>query len=191
MTNEFEKDEKVESFLKKHNLEKMVEKVSDSESKLIDSEFEDLKGTKEAFDSSSSNRMEEAEKSLKIIVEEKLKKMNRTDLSVEVRHEMGTRYTGDDNAAMYVDLSNEEETHTLETSALWYSGMNDAPSNALNESSDSWVVWLMDEESPFYDESFVESYKEDWASIALEQFVHTLDESSFQTDLENLIKEKF
>lgn len=53
---------------------------------------------------------------------------------------------------------------------------------------EDWAFWLMDEDSPFYDQDFVDAYAATQAGQALEQFAQTLDESSFESEFIHAVK---
>ena len=161
---------------------------------------QNLRKTKDLFNSEeyASARIEETEKRVVAIVEAILAEIGKKATNVFEKKAAGLitvtassrffdPYVGGDNASVTVSFCGLGEADDLiddrdiEHEALYYRGARDSLSDAL-ESWD-WAAWLGDEASPFYSDDFAESYATDQASIALEQFSQTLDESSFKDDV--------
>lgn len=84
-----------------------------------------------------------------------------------------------------LQLGQTEEQHTFESLnviANFHEIVGDAAM------SYNWAAWLGGEEdSPFYDDAFVEGYGRDWMSIAIEQFFHTRNETLYFDELKKMI----
>jgi polyhydroxyalkanoate synthesis regulator phasin len=94
----------------------------------------------------------------------------------------------EESLRIIIENTKTKEDVTFEPEALYLRGGSDQFGEDASESW-NWAFWLMDEDSPFYDEDFKSAYQRTEAAQALEQFAHTLDESSFEDDfLEQLQK---
>ncbi len=107
--------------------------------------------------------------------------------------EYGGTFRATVNVEITVGNDETEDTHEFDIPSLSYSA---EPGLQLTEYAESggetganWAAWLGDSESPFYDSSFSDSYDEDQASIALEQFYATREETSYASEIANIVKE--
>lgn len=142
----------------------------------------DLEKTEKLFKSYkyAEKRLKEAKESLKGYIKKYVKEKY-PDTSKEILENLKIYFKEDSNAYSFVITLDEKEIKTnyleyLETNWFDISG------------SWNWLVWLSDEDSPFYDSTFVEAYSYDQMTTAMEQFVHTLDEGDFYHELDRGIK---
>lgn len=169
-------------FIKKYKLDDEVNMIEDDyENEMVyilkPEILVNLNRTKDLFKDHSrlENKFEEIKNSLKGYVSEYLNK-NNIDLDFQVEGNFNDNY-----GELYLNLENEEFKHEYLRRNEDSSSYEDAPLNW------SWASWLIAEESPLKDDEFIEYYQTDQLLSALEQFVHTLDESTFFYDLDKII----
>lgn len=171
--------EEYQDFINKFKLENEIE--SDGEEfKLKPSVLVELERTKEVFDDrkSKDEKFEALKGSLRNYV---MNFLNSKDLELEFTVE------GDYNpefGSLYLSFDDEEFKHSFLERQENESSYEDAPS------SWTWAAWLISDESPLVDEDFKTNYQENSLLQALDQFVHTLDESDFYYELEKKLKER-
>lgn len=171
--------EEYQDFIKKFKLENEIE-TDGEEFKLKPSVLVDLERTKDVFDDriSKDEKFECLKVSLKNYVQNFL---NSKGLELEFSVE---GYYDSDFGSLYLQLEDEEFKHSFLERKENESAYEDAPS------SWTWAAWLISEESPLVDEDFKTNYQENSLLQALDQFVHTLDESDFYYELEIKLKER-
>lgn len=201
----FELKPKLEAELKKYKYEGDVEPVQMTPEEKEKAGFDDdanvvklTDKTKKELETSWKAFMEgeagdkyftEAKEATKAYVEGVLKELlGEKEFSVEVTDESQSRYVGNDAGALYLAIKVGDEEIDMEPDALFYSGA--AESMADGMSSWNWLFWLTDYESPVSSEDFADMYQYHQIGQALEQFAHTLGESSLKTDIEKALKDK-
>lgn len=170
------------SFIEKYNLGDEVDMIEDDyENEMVyvlkPEVLVNLNRTKDLFKDHSrlDYKFEEIKNSLKGYVIEYFNK-NNIDLGFEVEGQFNDNY-----GELYLNLENQEFKHEYLRRNEDSSSYEDAPLNW------SWAAWLIAEESPLKDEDFIVDYQTDQLLSALDQFVHTLDESTFFYDLDKRI----
>ena len=123
-----------------------------------------------------------AEKAVKRYVSTVLKDNGISASKFKIDVGESNRTVGDAYAlSVYIEHKKSGEEVLFEHESLYIPSISEFGEDAAD--SYEWAWWLMDEDSPFYSEEFTDSYRMTEVGQALEQFAHTLDESSFADDL--------
>jgi hypothetical protein len=128
--------------------------------------------------SRQEDKFNEIKESFSSYVKKQLIKLNK-ELEFSVEGDFDSEY-----GELYLKFDNFEFRHEYLQRMENESSYEDAPE------SWTWAAWLISDESPIKDDEFIEYYQTDQLLQALDQFVHTLDESTFFIDLEKNINEE-
>lgn len=108
---------------------------------------------------------------------------NKVKISTKHRHD--DRYVGSNNSSISVQISGIGaadhliDDSDIEHDSLYYRGGDGGEVISDAAQSFDWAAWLGDERSPYFSSDFLEGYLFDQASIALELFSQTIDETDF------------
>lgn len=167
-------------FIDKYKLESEIEKINDFQFKIKPSILVDLERTKETFSDykQKEEKFELIKYSLKNYIDVFLKNKDK-----ELEYSVEGSYSPD-FGELYLKIEDSEFKHSYLERQEDESSYEDAPS------SWTWAAWLLSDESPLVDEDFKINYQETSLLQALDQFVHTLDNSDYFFELEKEL-EKF
>lgn len=191
----FDLDKKTESFLKKHKLMNDIE-IGESKNgrtaKLKPEKAEELRRVSELF-IHDNKHIEEREAEVingvtKDIKEKFAAEHKGVPDELKVIVSIDSSDVGDDEhqeVLVELQLGGQSEEATLDSLNV-NGNFNEIVGDAAG--SYPWAAWLGgSEDSPFYDEAFVEGYGRDWMSIAVEQFFHTRNETEYFDEIKGLI----
>lgn len=169
-----------EEFIKYYKLENEILLSDDGEMfKLKPNILVEFERTKEVFadEAVKEEKMQLLKDSFKHYVTKFLKSKD-VEINFSVEGESST-----DFGRLYLKFDEFEFTHSYLERQENASCYEDAPS------SWTWAAWLIANNSPLSSDKFREDYKESCVLQALDQFVHTLDESDYFIELEKNLKD--
>lgn len=186
-SSSFDYTDKIKKFVEEYKLQNDIDiKQSGSEytAKLTPQTAEELKRVSDLFiheNKYKEERIETVENGIKQEILEKFKSKFK-GVTDELQIDVGVVEGFDNHYSVRVDLKLGDEEYEFSPEALSYSGdafelIGDAATNW------NWAAWLGIEDSPFYDEAFVDAYSDDTLSQALEQFWNTREESTYYEEL--------
>jgi hypothetical protein len=187
----FELTRKVDGFVAHYKQGEMIELLKEvsadgeKEAKLKPHAAKKLKRTEDLFNSRkyAEERLKESKGLLEDTVKEHLKLKGAQKIKFEVE------VSDDDTLSMSIKFTLGDIEETLEPSSLYVpSDDQQVFEQAQYGSSEvNWAAWLGVDGSPFYSQEWADAYNYDQQTIAMDQFVATLDESLFFSDLDALI----
>lgn len=157
----FELTDKLKEALKKHKMLDQVIELEDGEAKLTPSAAKELERVHTLkSDNTTQENFEEVETVLKEETEAVIKKVagkKAKEFDVNVKLHVKDRYVIYDGATAVVEVSYKDDVKKFD------SVHTRGEQNYKNETIDEWPLtyfWLMDEDSPLYDEAFSEGWEE-------------------------------